>query len=67
MPVSAAADDWLFAFQEVSKVYFQKRMGMQKGDIKSFCGAEKIIIYIRIKATININNRLIYLLLDKNL
>jgi hypothetical protein len=42
-------------------------MGMQKGDIKSFFGAEKIIIYIRIKATININNRLIYLLLDKNL
>jgi hypothetical protein len=42
-------------------------MGMQKGDITSFCGAEKIIINIRIKATININNRLIYLLLDKNL
>jgi hypothetical protein len=25
---SAAADDWLFAFPEVSKVYFQKRIGM---------------------------------------
>jgi hypothetical protein len=27
-PVSAAVDDWLFAFPEALKVHFQKRMGM---------------------------------------
>ncbi len=27
--------DWLFAFLEVLKVYFQKRIGMQKGRTRS--------------------------------